>query len=169
MTSVLSLLLSVVLIAIAVAEIANSQFVKGSTSKEKDFLGIATCVNVTAGNATSEFRCIASVTFQQKLASATLLLIFGYFESLIAYHSLLTALAVSKKQEELRTRNISNVAPPVSVEAYFEDRIQNDPIYLNNQLELESGKTSPGLQPPEEFPDSDQFRAHLEGLEGNHT
>ena len=173
-TSCLSLLLSIVLIVLAVAEIANSEYVEGGMDREKEFLNITSCINASRSNDTvvREFRCISIVTFNQKLATAILLLIFGYFESLIAYHSVLTSLAVSKKQDEQRARQPSIAPPPVSVETYFEEQMRNErnePIYLNDPPEDDSDITTPTPHSAEEFPDSDQFRAHLEGLEGDHT
>ena len=180
-TSALSLLLSVVLLGISVAEIALSEFTEGRMSKDKEFYNITSCLNATAilnatFNATEvpEFRCIPTISFDQKLAVAILLLIFGYVESLVAYHSLLAAVAVAEKQEANRQKQAiamtarNPVDPPtVSVDDNTEEIISHGQNHDSSAANGNNDVTNHVVGRQEEFPDSEQFRAHLEGLEGS--
>lgn len=166
------------MIGIAISGIASSEFSEGSLSKEKELRNVTNCLNVTVSSDPSEpfFRCIPTTTFDQKLVASSFLVACGYIESLIAFYSLLTAVSIDKEEKAKQNQTFGMpgrervAVPSISVDAYFEERMRQE-----NHLTIESNHRNPShdssvgfsmhVSPSQgEFPDSKQFRDHLETL-----
>lgn len=157
--SAASLVVSMVLIGISISEMVTSSFTKGELAIEVN------CTLSSMNTTSNPVRCIAPITFEQKLVTSSLLIVFGFMESLVAVVSGLTTrdIFVSK----YTTSNEQNAnAMNMSVTEYFNWRLNQEPNTINNgTFDLPDGPDrSSQTGTSSELPDSDQFRSHLEGL-----
>nr|CAB3260709.1 uncharacterized protein LOC100175592 [Phallusia mammillata] len=158
--SVACVLVCMILIGISISEMVTSSFAKGELSVQ----GTNCTIDVTSVT-TPTVRCIAQTTFEQKLATTSLLIIFGFFESLVAVISAMTTRDIFVTKY---TENLQQNAPDMnmSVTDYFDRRMNEEPntIY-NGAYDIQGDTDRPfHIGTGSELPDSDQFRSHLEGV-----
>ena len=165
--SLMSLILSIVMIGIAIAGIAKTEFAEGQTVVMRTINNGTNCTISTGA------QCLPTVLFDQKLVTDCMLVALGYAESLAAFYSILTlASIVFKERRDTRfpMQGHSTVpAPVMSIDDYFEERMRNNPSTDAPSDKVPNTDTRSSftmhVSPSQgEFPDSDQFRAHLEAI-----
>ncbi|XP_002129585.2 uncharacterized protein LOC100175592 [Ciona intestinalis] len=189
--SAISFVLCIVLISIAISEMVSGAFAEGTLEQQQRDQGITdmtACFNQTSTDSGNNTRCISKTTFNQKTASAAMAIVFGLSELLISFYSIVITKQIIDR--EFGTWNLFNpgpnesvgtgrdlTLPGMTVSDYFGRHDAEDGGVAGPYNHVEEhqstnlhGSSRTGSQrhvqnqsvSSREFPDSEQFRSHLE-------
>jgi len=165
---------------VEISEIATASYTEGVIDAQNNSRnGTTSCFNVTGSQPHVE-RCLARSTLDVKFVTSGLMVALGFFDAMVALCSIIAARDIflykyNPRHGQQTIRMQETDMPRMTVSEFFEQRMQvGQPNSVTNQVDygtnhVENSGTILANSSPTDLPDSDQFRLHLEGLDGeNH-